>query len=108
KGVERGTGLTSRMLAFARRQELRPETVDIAKLVDNMVDMLDRSLGPSVQITTAFELGVRAVRVDPNQLELAILNLALNARDAMPEGGALKISSYAKQVIAGDDTGLLA
>jgi signal transduction histidine kinase len=107
KGVERGTGLTSRMLAFARRQELRPETVDIAKLVGNMVDMLDRSLGPSVQITTAFELGVRAVRVDPNQLELAILNLALNARDAMPEGGALKISSYGKQVTAGDDTGLL-
>jgi signal transduction histidine kinase len=106
QGAERGTGLTNRMLAFARRQELRPETVDISNLIGGMVEMLDRSLGASIEITTDFAPGVRAVRVDPNQLELAILNLALNARDAMPRGGNLTISTRGKSVEAGDGTGL--
>src|SRR5215471_17231698 len=106
QGAERGTGLTNRMLAFARRQELRPETVDISNLIGGMVEMLDRSLGASIEITTDFAPGVRAVRVDPNQLELAILNLALNARDAMPRGGNLTISTCGKSVEAGDGTGL--
>jgi signal transduction histidine kinase len=103
---ERGATLTKRMLAFARRQELRPETVDVPELVANMVEMLGRSLGPTIQISMEFESNVPPTRVDPNQLELAILNLALNARDAMPRGGQLTISARRAQVADGEIPGL--
>jgi signal transduction histidine kinase len=93
QGAERGATLTKRMLAFARRQELRPETVEIAELVDSMIEMLGRSLGPMIRITTEFAPDLAAARVDPNQLELALLNLAVNARDAMPFGGDLAITA---------------
>jgi CheY-like chemotaxis protein len=93
QGAERGAALTKRLLAFARRQELRPETVDVANLVDSMVEMLSRSLGPMIRITTAFHPDLAPARVDPNQLELALLNLAVNARDAMPAGGHLAIAA---------------
>ena len=106
QGAERGATLTKRMLAFARRQELKPETVDIPNLVDSMVEMLRRSLGPGVQITTEFEADLPPTRVDPNQLELALLNLGLNARDAMPLGGKLTISAHRERVAAGDVPGL--
>src|ERR1700730_3397818 len=106
QGAERGASLTKRMLAFARRQELRPETVDVPNLVDSMVQMLRHSLGPGIQITTEFEADVPPTRVDPNQLELALLNLALNARDAMPLGGQLTISAHREQVLPGAVAGL--
>jgi len=106
QGAERGGTLTKRMLAFARRQELKQETVDVPNLVDSMVEMLRRSLGPGIQITTEFELDLPPTRVDPNQLELALLNLALNARDAMPLGGKLTISGHREQVAIGDVPGL--
>ena len=106
QGAERGATLTKRMLAFARRQELQPVTVDVPKLVDSMVEMLSRSLGPSIEITTEFEDDVPAARVDPNQLELALLNLALNARDAMPRGGTLTISAQRAMIGASDVPGL--
>jgi signal transduction histidine kinase len=106
QGAERGASLTKRMLAFARRQELRPETVDIPNLVDSMVDMLRRSLGPGIQISTEFKPDVPPTRVDPNQLELALLNLALNARDAMPLGGRLTISAHRERVAPGAIPGL--
>jgi signal transduction histidine kinase len=93
QGAERGATLTKRMLAFARRQELKPETVDVAKLFGSMEEMLRRTLGPSVQIAAEFDDDLPAISVDPNQLELALLNLALNARDAMPVGGDLAITS---------------
>ena len=105
---ERGATLTKRMLAFARRQELKPETVDVPELVANMVEMLGRSLGPAIQITMQFESNVPPTQVDPNQLELAILNLALNARDAMPRGGQLTISARRAQVADGEISGLAA
>ncbi len=92
QGADRGATLTKRMLAFARRQELRPETVDVRRLVQSMEEMLRRTLGPSIQIITTYGSGLPGIRVDPNQLELALLNLALNARDAMPMGGRLSIS----------------
>jgi signal transduction histidine kinase len=91
QGADRGATLTKRMLAFARRQELKPETIDIPTLVDGMGEMLRRTLGSTIQIVTAYRPQLPAVRVDPNQLELALLNLALNARDAMPYGGRLAI-----------------
>ncbi len=106
QGAERGATLTKRMLAFARRQELKPETVDVPSLVDSMVEMLGRSLGPGIEIATDFELALPPTRVDPNQLELALLNLALNARDAMPLGGQLTISGHRERVAVGDVPGL--
>jgi signal transduction histidine kinase len=106
QGAERGAALTKRMLAFARRQELKPETVDIAKLVDGMSEMLGRSLGPTIRITTDFEPGLASICVDPNQLELALLNLAVNARDAMPLGGHLTIAARSEPVGLGDFAGV--
>jgi signal transduction histidine kinase/ActR/RegA family two-component response regulator len=106
QGAERGATLTNRMLAFARRQELRPETVHIPKLVHGMVDMLRRSLGPGIRITTTLDRDALPTQVDLNQLELAILNLALNARDAMPDGGELTISARTECLGSGDVAGL--
>src|SRR5438094_1162589 len=106
QGAERGATLTKRMLAFARRQELKPEPVDVPALVDSMVEMLRRSLGPEIEITTDFATDVPPTKVDPNQLELALLNLALNARDAMPVGGKLTISAHRERIAAGDVPGL--
>ena len=94
KAAERGATLTQRMLAFARRQELRPEAVDAARHIGSMVEMLRRSLGPSIAIKVDCEKDLPPIKVDPNQLELSILNLALNARDAMPDGGNLTIAAH--------------
>lgn len=93
QGAERGAALTQRLLAFARRQELAPEVVEVRRLVTNMQDLLERALGPSIRITNDFAPDIAHVLVDANQLELALLNLAVNARDAMPNGGTLAISA---------------
>jgi PAS domain S-box-containing protein len=95
QGIQRGTTLTQRMLAFARRQELRPDVVDVSDLVSGLTDLIARTLGPSVEITTAIPGGLPPVLVDENQLELALLNLAVNAKDAMPQGGRLTIAADA-------------
>jgi signal transduction histidine kinase len=89
--AERGAALTQRLLAFARRQELRPEAVRIPDLVLGMRDLLTRALGSGVQIAEAFEPDLPPVLIDANQLELALLNVSVNARDAMPDGGLLTI-----------------
>jgi PAS domain S-box-containing protein len=91
--AERGATLTQRMLAFARRQELKLEIVDPTSLVRGMADLLQRTLGAGVMIETRFPLLLKPVRADPGQLELAILNLAVNARDAMPGGGTIVIGA---------------
>jgi signal transduction histidine kinase len=106
QGAERGAVLTKRLLAFARRQELKPERVDVVGLVDGMVEMLRRSLGPKIGISTEFEPDLARTRVDPSQLELAIMNLALNARDAMPDGGRLDITVHQEPVTIGDIQGI--
>jgi signal transduction histidine kinase/DNA-binding response OmpR family regulator len=92
QGVDRGSTLTRRMLAFARRQDLASEPVDILGLLNGMTDLLQRSVGPLTQIETRLPLRVAPALIDPHQLELAILNLAVNARDAMPRGGTLTIA----------------
>ena len=92
-GAQRGAALTQRLLAFSRRQELKPEAVDVPSLVSGMKELLERALGHEVQLRTAFQSGLPAALVDANQLELALLNVALNARDAMPNGGTLTISA---------------
>jgi C4-dicarboxylate-specific signal transduction histidine kinase len=90
-GAQRGISLTKRMLAFARRQHLEPRAVDIPALVEGMQEMLDRSLGPSIEIRFINTPDCSMAMVDPHQLELALLNLAVNGRDAMPNGGTLTI-----------------
>jgi PAS domain S-box-containing protein len=93
QGAERGAALTQRMLAFARRQELRPAAVDLARLIRGITPLLERSAGPTVRIETDLPEDLPAAMVDANQLELALLNLVVNARDAMPEGGLVMITA---------------
>ncbi|ABD90125.1 PAS domain S-box protein [Rhodopseudomonas palustris] len=92
QGAERGATLTKRLLAFARRQELKLEAVEIQKLIPDMMDFLRQSLGPNINISIDIPPDVEPVKIDANQLELALMNLAVNARDAMPSGGALVIT----------------
>jgi CheY-like chemotaxis protein len=91
EGARRGAGLTQRLLAFARKQELKAEATDIQALVTGMMDFIDRSVGPLVRVDLKSDEQLPAINIDPNQLELALLNLALNARDAMLSGGVLTI-----------------
>ncbi|WP_460124914.1 hybrid sensor histidine kinase/response regulator [Pseudomonas sp. S2_C03] len=104
QGAMRGVSLTQRMLAFARRQELKTESVEIPALVDGITSLLRSSLGPSVLLETRFAAHAEPVVADVNQLELAILNLVTNARDAMPHGGKIVISTASAN--AADHPGL--
>lgn len=102
--VERGAELTRRLLAFARRQQLETESLDPNPLITNMVEMLERTLGESVELKCELGEDVPNVWTDPSQLESAIINLAINARDAMPEGGTLTIKSGVEFLGQGDVT----
>ncbi|WP_029352821.1 response regulator [Bosea sp. 117] len=104
QGAQRGASLTQRMLAFARRQDLKPEPVDVPDLVLGMAELLRRSIGPTVRIETRFPLGLPRARVDANQLELALLNLAVNARDAMPNGGTIVIGAREEEIQEASDS----
>ncbi|MHB2060489.1 hybrid sensor histidine kinase/response regulator [Pseudomonas monsensis] len=99
QGALRGVSLTQRMLAFARRQELKTEPVDIPQLVQGITGLLRSSLGPGIHIETRFAPNLSPVLADSNQLELAVLNLATNARDAMPDGGTVVISAQPEVVL---------
>jgi PAS domain S-box-containing protein len=92
QGANRGVTLTQRLLAFARRQELKLEAVELQKLIPEMLDFLRQSVGANISIRIDIPPDVRPVKIDANQLELALMNLAVNARDAMPKGGALTIT----------------
>ncbi len=93
KAAMRGADLTKRLLAFSRRQVLEPKVVDLNKLVSGMDDPLRRTLGEATEIKTTLSADLLPTRIDPNQLESALLNLAINARDAMPAGGKLTIET---------------
>jgi signal transduction histidine kinase len=93
QAASRAATLVQRLLAFARRQDLRVRSVDVGTLLDGMKDLIRRSLDPAIEVRISHQPGLPPARVDPNQLELAILNLAINARDAMPRGGTLWIEA---------------
>ena len=90
-GAERGAVLTQRLLAFARRQDLQVQPKSLIELVRGMTDLLERSVGKQIELKIELPASVPLALVDANQIELALLNLVVNARDAMPEGGALTI-----------------
>jgi signal transduction histidine kinase len=96
QGGQRGASLAKRLLAFSRRQELKPESVHIGELVSGMDELLTRALGVGIDLECQFPSTLPPVIADGNQLELALLNVALNARDAMPGGGRLMISASAE------------
>ncbi|KAA9383607.1 response regulator [Neorhizobium galegae] len=98
QAAERGAALTQRLLAFARRQELKPHAVDFAELFENIQDLLSKALGPGVDITKDIPPRLPQLLVDSNQLELALLNLFVNARDAMIGGGTIMVSAEEKDV----------
>ena len=98
RATKHGQDLTGDLLAFSRRRQLNPEPVAINSLVDNVVRMLTRTLGASIRITTASSRDAGVAMVDPAALEAAILNISLNARDAMPDGGALTIRTSRAEI----------
>jgi PAS domain S-box-containing protein len=98
KAAERGATLVRQLLSFGRRQALRPTAVDLNELVATTLDLLRRTLGETIEIETRLAPALEPARVDRNQLESALLNLCLNARDAMPEGGRLTIQTTRRRV----------
>ena len=98
QGADRGKALTQRLLAFSRKQELKPQAVDFTQLVSGMEELLKRAVGHGITFSSEFPGDLPPLLVDANQLELALLNVALNARDAMPDGGSVKITARADRV----------
>ncbi|OQR29879.1 hybrid sensor histidine kinase/response regulator [Pseudomonas sp. T] len=98
EATRRGAQLTQRMLAFARKQRLFPQPIQLPALLQDMSELLVSSLGPTISLETRFPLQLDCVMSDQNQLELAIINLATNARDAMPGGGSITFSARNAQV----------
>src|SRR5262249_53563107 len=92
KATERAASLTRQLLAFSKRQVLRVEALSVNAIVADMVKIIRRLLGDSITIDTALDAKLWTVRADPGQLEQVLLNLSLNARDAMPKGGTLRIA----------------
>jgi PAS domain S-box-containing protein len=93
RAVERGTGLTRHLLAFSRRQPIKPESIDLASQVRGMREILNRSLRGDIEVVMRFDPDLWFVEVDAGEVELAVLNLCVNARDAMPDGGTITIAA---------------
>jgi len=98
QSADRAKTLVQRLLAFARRQPLQAVPVDVAKLVGEMGDLVASTTGPQIKVVVEAPMELPAAMADPNQLEMAILNLSVNARDAMPEGGTMRISASTEVV----------
>jgi len=103
QGAERGATLTKRLLAFARRQELKLEAIDLNALFPDLLEFLRQSVGPNIAISLDISDDVHPVNIDANQFELALMNLAVNARDAMPKGGVLTIKVRDEVIGGGHD-----
>ena len=93
QSAERAKILVQRLLAFARRQDLETRAIDLAKLIAGMRDLIDRSIGPTIVVEIALNDTLGSISADANQLELALLNLVVNSRDAMPSGGTLRFAA---------------
>ncbi|MFY9956400.1 ATP-binding protein [Bradyrhizobium sp.] len=106
QSAERAKTLVQRLLAFARRQPLQAMAVDVAGIIAGMADLIESTTGPQIRVSVDVAEGLPSAMADPNQLEMALLNLAVNARDAMPSGGTLRITSSAEQVGPGHRTRL--
>ena len=98
QSAERAKTLVQRLLAFARRQPLQPTPVDLARLVEGMAGLIGSTLGPIIDVRVELAADLPPAKADPNQLEMALLNLAVNARDAMPDGGELTIAARRESV----------
>ena len=94
RAAERGARLTQQLLAFSRRQRLRPEPVDVNRLIVGMSELVSRAIGASIQMESHLAEDLPPAFVDPTQLELVLLNLTINARDAMPSGGRLNVETF--------------
>lgn len=105
QSAERAKMLVQRLLAFARRQPLQPTGVDVAKVIDSMTGLIASTLGPTIAVRVALD-DLPPAHADLNQLEMALLNLAVNARDAMPDGGTLTIAAARQNVRSGEIAGL--
>ena len=106
QSAERAKTLVQRLLAFARRQPLQPVSVDIARMVSGMADLIGSTLGPNIAVRVDVAPDLPPARADMNQLEMALLNLAVNARDVMPDGGELTIAAAEESVPEQDPSGL--
>lgn len=100
--ADRAAALTHRLLAFARRQSLDPKVVDANRLITSMEDLLRRTVGPGIQVDMGLAEGLWSTLCDPHQIENALLNLCINARDAMPDGGKLTIETFNTQLSVSD------
>ena len=98
QSAERARTLVQRLLAFARRQPLQAVPVNVADLIGDMAELVASTTGPQIEVKVDAPAGLPAARADPNQLEMALLNLSVNARDAMPDGGTLRISARAATI----------
>ena len=105
--TKRAAVLTHRLLAFSRRQVLAPMPTDVNRLVAGMVELIRRTVGPSIEVEVIAEPGLQSILVDQNQLENALLNLCINARDAMPDGGRLTIETSTTRLDADATNDLL-
>lgn len=101
QSAERAKLLVQRLLAFARRQPLKTVAVDVGELIGGMAELVGSTCGPNIKVSVALDEGIAPALADPNQLEMAILNLSVNARDAMPDGGRLTLSATAETVDQG-------
>jgi PAS domain S-box-containing protein len=106
QSADRAKTLVQRLLAFARRQPLQPSAVDVGKLVAGMADLIASTSGPQIQVVVGAAEGLPPAKADPNQLEMALLNLGVNARDAMPDGGTLRITADLDRIGADHRSGL--
>ena len=106
QAVDRGAKLVQQLMAFARREGLRPEPIDLRDRVLAMSGLLERALRADIRLVTRFGPGLWPIEADPTQFELALINLAVNARDAMPGGGALTVEAANVTLAAGDLSGL--
>ena len=101
QAIERGARLTQQLLTFARRSPLSPEVLDVGKRIRSLQDLLERSLREDIRVQFDLAADLWPIEVDPSQLDVAILNIAINARDAMPDGGMIRIGAH-NQPAAGD------